>query len=210
MMLLNGNTNRIWNFWCGRYPGKIGMLLSPSYYRRIPLDKWMPFALDNGAYSAWRDNKKWDESAWIEMLQHVKMSGLRPMWAAVPDAVGDRGRTLENWDKYNGEIKRFGWPLAFCAQDGMGVEDVPRDANVIFVGGTDRWKLPNLSVWTKHFPRVHCARINGVKKIEACERLGCESVDGTAWFREPSRPDRIPALGRYLDGHRVHGDDFFL
>lgn len=78
--------------------------------------------------------------------------------------------------------------------------------SVTFVGGTDEWKLPNLSMWTENFPRVHCGRVNPVRVIEYCERLGCESVDGTGWFRDPKRQDKIPALKKFIEGKRLFCD----
>jgi hypothetical protein len=202
MMLICGQVNRIWHYWSGRYPGSVGVLISPDYGKKVPIDKWMPFVLDNGAFTSWRDKKPWDVSQWREMLKWVRMTQLHPLWAAVPDVVADRRATLANWEKYSGEIKALGWPTAFCVQDGMTIKDLPNDADVVFVGGTDGWKFPNLEVWTKNFPRVHCARVNAPHMIEACERLGCESVDGTGWFREPSRSDKVPTLERFIEGFR--------
>lgn len=202
MMLLCGQVNRVWHYWSGAYPGSVGVLLSPSYANRVPIDKWMPYVLDNGAFAAWRDKKPWDAEAWRGLLQHAKITGLKPLWAAVPDVVADREATIANWSVYSPEIKRLGWNTAFCVQDGMTPDDVPNDADVVFVGGSDAFKFPSLRMWTTHFPRVHCARVNAPEMIEACERLGCESVDGTGWFREPSRPDKVPALERFIEGHR--------
>ncbi len=202
MMILCGQSNRIWHYWSGKYPGSVGVLIGPSYGKKVPIDKWMPFALDNDAFTAWRDKKAWDYRAWVDMLQWVRLFRLKPMWAAVPDVVADREATLENWIKYASTIQRLGWPTAFCVQDGMTPDDVPHDADVVFVGGSDSWKFPNLPMWTTHFPRVHCARVNSPEMIEACDRLGCESVDGTGWFREPSRPDKVPAIERFIEGHR--------
>lgn len=201
-MLIMGQSNRVWHYWAGRYPGSVGVLIGPSYGLKVPIDRWMPFALDNDAFTCWRDKKPWDADGWREMLQRVRLTALKPMWAAVPDVVADREATLDNWPVYSPVLKSLGWPTAFCVQDGMTPDDVPADADVIFVGGSDRWKFPNLRIWTSHFPRVHCARVNAPEMIEACERLGCESVDGTGWFREPSRPDKVPALERFIEGHR--------
>lgn len=202
MKLLCGQSNRVWHYWAGRYPGSVGLLIGPAYFRKVPLDPWMPFALDNDAYTAWRDGLPWDEYAWIAMLDRIRSNGKRPLWAAVPDVVGNREATLRNWPLYYGHIKARGWPMAFCVQDGMTPEDVPDEADVVFVGGTDDWKFRNLPRWTNAFRRVHCARVNAPEMIERCEQLGCESVDGTGWFREPSRDDKVPALERFIEGHR--------
>jgi hypothetical protein len=135
-------------------------------------------------------------------LKWIRMTSLTPLWAAVPDVVANRKGTLDNWKRYAAEILTLGWPAAFCVQDGMTPGDVPADADVVFVGGSDRWKFPNLKMWTSNFPRVHCARVNAPQMIESCEQLGCESVDGTGWFRDPSRPDKVPMLERFIEGHR--------
>ncbi len=208
-MLIMGQSNRIWHYWCGRYPGSVGVLIAPSYGTKVPIDKWMPFALDNDAYTAWRDKKPWDEDAWFKMLSAVRMTCLQPLWVAVPDVVGDRQSTLNSW-AYYACLVPDGWPKAFCVQDGMTPADVPMSASVVFVGGTDGWKFPNLAMWTENFPRVHCARVNAPEMFEACERLGCESVDGTGWFREPSRDDKVPALERFIEGHRSHAAELKL
>lgn len=201
-MLICGQSNRIWHYWAGAYPGSVGILVGPSYFKKVPVDKWMPFALDNDAFKAWRDGTPWDLDAWRTMLRWFRMTGQKPLWAAVPDVVANREATIENWKQYSGEVLALGWPIAFCVQDGMTPDDVPKNADVVFVGGSDRWKFPNLEMWTNNFPRVHCARVNAPEMFEACERLGCESIDGTGWFRDPSRQDKIPALQRFIEGQR--------
>lgn len=210
MMLIVGQSNRIWHYWAGRYPGSVGVLIGPSYGKRVPIDPWMPFCLDNDAFTAWRDKKPWDVDAWRSMLQWVRMTRQKPMWAAVPDVVANREATIENWKRYAQEIQQLGWSTAFCVQNGMTPEDVPSDADVVFVGGSDGWKLPNLPMWTSSFPRVHCARVTSQKSLEACERLGCESVDGTGWFRAADREDHVPMLKRFIEGHRSHKEQFEL
>src|SRR3974390_2514811 len=168
MMLLCGQSNRIWHYWSGKYPGSVGVLIAPSYEKKVPKDKWMPFALDNGAFVSWRDKHPWNAEAWMTMLRGISMAGIAPLWGAVPDVVANRDATIANWPKYRDEIKLRGWPTAFCVQDGMTPSDVPNDADLVFVGGSDCWKYPNLSMWTQNFPRVHCARVNAPEMIEAC------------------------------------------
>jgi len=202
MMLICGQVNRVWHYWAGKYPDSVGVLISPSYGKKVPVDKWMPFVLDNDAFTCWRDNRPWDFEAWRQMLCWIAMTGLKPIWAAVPDVVANREATMTNWPIYRDEIKSRNWDTAFCVQDGMTPGDVPDDADVVFVGGSDGWKFPSLPMWCSSFPRVHCARVNAPEMIEACERLGCESVDGTGWFRDPSRPDKLPMIERFIEGHR--------
>lgn len=203
MMIIMGQSNRIWHYFAGRYPGSVGVLTAPSYGTKVPIDPWMPFVLDNDAFTCWRDKKPWIESAWVEFIRRVRMTGLKPLWAAVPDVVGNREATIANWPKYSPLIKRIGWKVAFCVQDGMTELDVSSDADIVFVGGTDDWKFPNLARWTGSFKRVHCARVNAPEMIERCDELGCESVDGTGFFRDPSRPDKLPFIKRFIEGHRT-------
>lgn len=202
MMILCGQSNRAWHYWAGKYPGSVGLLIGPSYRNKVPVDAWMPYALDNDAFSAWKHKKPWDFEAWKSMLGWARLLGKPPLWVLIPDAVGDRETTLKNWETYSPALHRIDWPLAFAVQDGMTPDDVPAKAAVVFVGGTDGWKFPNLKMWTEHFPRVHCARVTSQQMLEACEREGCESVDGTGWFREPSRSDHLPMLERFIEGHR--------
>ena len=210
MMILCGNSNRIWHYLAGRYPGAVGLLVGPSYVSKVPIqDDWMPFALDNDAYLAWRDKTLWNVVAWREMIARVRQQHLTPLWAIVPDVLGDRKATLKNWQQYSPEIHGLGWKAGFAVQDGMTVNDVPTCADVVFVGGTDGWKFPNLPIWTERFPHVHCGRVNSPEMFESCERLGCKSIDGTGWFREPSRKDKLPAIRRFIEGYR-NGTPKFL
>lgn len=207
MILYSGQSNRVWHYWAGlheagKHPHGVGVMLAPSYFRKVPIDPWMPFVVDNGAFIAWRDGLPWDVWGWREMLKMVKMRGVTPAWAAIPDAVGDKKTTLERWGIHAYEIQLLNWPTAFCVQDGMTPKNVPSDADVVFVGGTDGWKYPNLPLWCEHFARVHCARVNSPEMFERCAELGCESIDGTGWFMDPSRQDKLPALQRFLSGHR--------
>lgn len=205
MRFLCGQSNRVWHWAAGRWPGSVGLLLGPNYYRRIPIDDWMPFALDNDAFAAWVHKKPWSFDAWFSMLERMRLLAPRkPEWVLIPDVVADRKSTLENWRRYAPLVRDYNWQLAMAVQDQMTPDDLdiePRP-DLCFVGGTDGWKFPNLPMWTKHFKRVHCARVNSPQMFERCEELGCESIDGTGWFRDPSRKDKLPAILRFLEGHR--------
>lgn len=197
MMLIMGQSNRIWSYWAGKYPGSVGRLIGPCYGKKVPIDDWMPFVLDNDAYQHFLNKTPFDFDAWRRMMDWVKSTGVDPLWAAVPDVVGNREATLLNWELYSDEIINRGWKAAFVVQDGMTPADIPLEASVVFIGGTDEFKWGTLQMWCDNFPRVHCGRVNPISKIELCEAAGCESVDGTGWFRDPTRPDKLPAIQRY-------------
>lgn len=202
MMMMAGQSNPTFHFAAGKWPGKAGLLLGPSYFKKQALRPWLPYALDNDAFTAWQKKKEWSEPAWLEMLQWARMSAYKPMWALVPDVVTNRQATLENWKRYAPVVDAYGWPKAFAVQDGMTPDDVPESAAIVFVGGSDSFKWRTVKTWAKHFARVHVGRVNNIEKVWLCEDLGVESVDGTGWFKDPSREDKLPALLGWFENWR--------
>jgi hypothetical protein len=104
---------------------------------------------------------------------------------------------------HHSEAGQYGWPLAFAVQDGMTPSDVPGNAEVVFVGGTTKWKWDTAEMWAKSFPRVHVGRVNEVRRLWQCADLGIEPVDGTGWFRDSEDGRRIPQLVGFLEGRRI-------
>jgi len=202
MMVMCGQSNQVWHYWAGKYPGKVGHLFGPKNMAKQTLRKWMPFACDNDAFIAWTNKTPWSESAWIEMLQRVRLFRLEPLWILVPDKVADRDATLDLWKRYSPEVDKFGWKKAIAVQDGMTPDDVPDAADVVFVGGSTEFKWRTVETWTRSFPRVHVGRVNNIARVEQCEDLGVESVDGTGWFQDPTRQDKLIALEHWMSGQR--------
>lgn len=194
-VMLANNTGIRTGYLAGRFPGKIGHLHSPQPKRSPPGPfEFMPYALDNGAFAG---GENWSEVDWLKMLEWAKLSGQRPLWTLVPDVVADRERTIERWHIYAPVARRYGWPLAFAVQDGMTAEDVPPDAELIFVGGSTDWKWQTVASWCKAFQRVHVGRVNVYRRLCECHDLGVESVDGTGWMRGDQRQYR--GLLAYLE-----------
>jgi hypothetical protein len=198
MIVMPANhSSAIFHYWVGKYPGKLGWLIGPTALPKTKLRKWVTFALDNDAFSAFTKNREWDETAWIAMLDRVKLSGMSPRWVLVPDVVADRKATLEKWEKYQPIAVRYGWPLAIAVQDGMTPSDLP-DNCVVFVGGSTSWKWRTLPMWCATGRRIHVGRVNEVEKLFVCERLGVESVDGTGWMQGTDEGRQARALGAWL------------
>lgn len=201
MIVMPANNSSMHLGWlAGRYPGRIGWLLSPGGFRRP--HHWMPYALDNGAYPAFTNGKPWDEDAFMEMVRHVGGQVVMrelpaPRWVLVPDVVADRDATIARWHEWAPQLRAFGLPLAFAVQDGMSRDDVPDDAEVIFVGGTTEWKWRTVWQWCQQFPRVHVGRVNGYRSLWDCHDAGAESCDGTGWFRGDQ--NQLAGLERYLE-----------
>lgn len=197
MMMLLGQTNALWHYAAGRYPGKVGVLLGPSHYSKTLIRPWIPYALDNDAFIHRRD---WSFEAWAGMIRKVRTRPIPPIWALIPDVVGDPAATRRNWDRYKGEAE--GLTRAYAVQPGATPRDVPKDADVVFVGGGTSWRFRTAADWARHFPRVHVGAVNNIGLVWALDDLGIESVDGTGWFRDPSRADKLPALQDWIEGRR--------
>jgi len=198
MLLMPANhSSSLFHYLQGRY-GNLAWLVWPSARRKTKLRPWVPFALDNDAYSAWSKGREWDGQAWYELL--VWAVSYKPLWALVPDKVADRRETLRLWEIYYPLVANAGIPAAFAVQDGMTIEDVPKEAAVVFVGGTTDWKWGTLAAWAQSFPRVHVGRVNEVYRLYECAALGVESVDGTGWFRDGPDGRRIKPMIEWLKG----------
>lgn len=182
----------------GRFPKQLGHLMhsSPGTKHRVKPKPGQIWALDNWAFSAFKSGKAWSEEPFYSYLEEY--SHLNPLWAVVPDCVGDKHKTLELWQKHSPAVAAYGVPLAFAVQDGMTPKDVPKEPTpaVIFVGGTTSWKWKNLTTWTQSFARVHVGRVNSYRLLWICNKAGAESCDGTGWFKHP---DRTNELERYLE-----------
>lgn len=182
------------------FPGRIGLIFSPDSWVN---PRGLPYVLDNGRYSAWNKGKKWDENLYIKLLDRAKCADYSPLWIAVPDYVADADGTFREWDRWNKPLSRLGWPLALVVQDGMTVEQVKSvrpQPEVIFVGGTTKWKWRTLRIWTKQFPRVHVGRVNTSRMLWWVHHSGAESSDGSGWWHKKQRKQLVEYLNRSSRG----------
>lgn len=163
-------------------PTKLGQLWGPIGFKKPK--KGISFALDNDAYTCWTKGLSFDYPAWVNMLNKMRALNETPLWVAVPDVVADRQATLAAWKRFAPVARCYGWPLAFVLQDGMTHRDVPKEASVVFVGGTTSWKWRTIPMWVEYFPRVHVGRCGTSKwKLDRLEEMGVESCDGSGFFR---------------------------
>lgn len=196
MVVMSANNSGVWIGWlAGRFPGSIGHLYSPGG-QRGPYP-FIPYALDNGAYGVHLNGGEWEPTAWEALLDWAHVQSYAPQWVLVPDVVGSRCGTLKAWVNFYPTAKRYGWPIAFAVQDGMSKSDAPKQADIIFVGGSTQWKWATLPVWCAHFPRVHVGRVNTFRRLVQCERAGAESADGTGFTR--GGPERLDDLVRFME-----------
>lgn len=201
MMVMPTNNSSMHLGWLvGKYDGLglLGWLLSPAGWRTP--HRWMPYACDNDRYAAAVKRKLWDELAYelfLCELANVILMGRPPLWLLVPDVPFDREGTLAEWKKWAPRLKEYGVPLAFAVQDGMTQRDVPSDADVIFVGGSTKWKWRTLLQWCKDNEDVHVGRVNSYGLLWKAMEAGAKSCDGTGWFR--GNQEQLAGLELFLE-----------
>lgn len=176
------------------------MLTHKSGNRPVPGAR---YAIDNGRVvlddkSRPTTDPAWSETRWRTHLEEC--STLAIDWAVVPDIVGDAAATLDLWRRYRPIISALEIPAAFVMQD--GAHDVPDDADLGFIGGSDAYKLgPDAARLTSRLlsrgTPVHMGRVNSRRRLSLARDIGCASVDGTYLAYGPDA--NLPKLLAWLD-----------
>lgn len=146
-----------------------------------------PYALDNGAWSAYTQGRRFDDRAFVVALRRL---GRDADWAVLPDIVAGGYASLDlslHWMRH--VLDECGRAL-LAVQDGMTEADVEGflgERVGIFVGGSTSWKLSTMPKWGNLGRRVGCwvhvGRVNTARRIAACAGAGVLSFDGTSATR---------------------------
>lgn len=190
MVMPSNNTGKVVKELFKNYPGKVALLLNPHCIR--PQQFQFRYAIDNAAFSKFR------EDLYFKILNRSK-EYQKPIFIVAPDVVGCHDRTLALWHYYFPKLKPYKYPVAFVAQDGCELQDVPDEADWIFIGGNDPWKMDSIHKFIGSRP-VHVGRVNGIGRLKYCESLGVASIDGTGWMR--ARDKKFYDLLDYFKGER--------
>lgn len=159
---------------------EVGQLLTPL--TRFTLqDPQRPWAIDNGAFSAF------NERAFRALLERESHHRENCIFVCAPDVVGSARRTLELFSHWRPLLKD--WPVALVCQDGQ--EDLPipwSDLAAVFIGGTTAWKVCTAAAAcikaAKAFGKwAHVGRVNDPARFAYFEELGADSIDGTGVSR---------------------------
>lgn len=177
--------------------GELGCITTPDQGNVTFPDEWDVIA-DNGCYvspKAAAAGRVWSEAGWWSWLLDQPRS---VRFAVCPDVFHPDGSpchepTLERWREWAPKMRRHGFTPAFVLQVGCSTyEQVPDDAEVLFIGGTDPYKLNaypfsgQVGAITRQANEdgrwVHMGRVNSGKRFRAARAMGgvgCDSVDGT-------------------------------
>jgi hypothetical protein len=157
----------------------------------------MPWAADNGRFSAPQD---YTDAGYLAWLARMPLESC--LFATAPDVVGDAAATIELSGPMLPRIRQLGYPVAFVAQDGLETLAPPWDAfDVLFVGGTTDWKLsPEAAAIVREAKArgkwVHMGRVNSKRRMVYAESIGCDSADGTMLRFDPNRD--VQAWARHV------------
>lgn len=192
MVMPAQNAKGIVHYYAGKFPGSVGWIMSPDGWRVPP--KYMPYALDNGAY------KHFNPDAFRSLLRKAQFCDHKPLFVVLPDVVADSAATLELWHQWKDEVQSYGYRLAFACQNGQEPENVPAEAYACFIGGDTRWKLNNAGRFKGVRRWLHIGRVNTARRLAWAYRVGADSVDGTGYFRGDR--SQVKALCHFIENRR--------
>jgi len=143
-----------------------------------------PYALDNGAWTAFQQGRQFDEAAFTRALRDM---GRDADWTVIPDIVAGGLASLEMSLRWMRRVLDESPRALIAVQDGMSADDVagfigPRVG--VFIGGSTAWKLETLPQWSTlardKGAWCHVGRVNSARRISACIAAGATSFDGTS------------------------------
>lgn len=146
-------------------------------------DEGMPYAIDNGAWTAFSKGLPWDEDRFRRV---VETHGARADFVVVPDIVTGGLASLKFTERWLPKLEHLALRL-IAVQDGMAPWDVAPFLGRgigLFVGGSTEWKWASLPHWGFLARRtgsyLHVGRVNTTRRILECIRVGAHSFDGSS------------------------------
>lgn len=144
-----------------------------------------PYAIDNGAWTAFQSGRPWDERAFLEVVRKL---GAAADWVVAPDIVEGGPASLERSLAWLPRLLDLCPRVLIAVQDGTVATDVERSLGPrvgLFVGGSTAWKeRSTLEVWGPLARSLGCwlhvGRVNSQRRIAICQEAGATSFDGTS------------------------------
>lgn len=165
-------------------------------------DEGFPYALDNGAWSAYANGRPFDFRAFEKALAK---KGADADWTVLPDIVAGGPASLEVSLRWMRRVLDSSPRALLAVQDGMSVEDVRPFVGGrvgIFVGGSTGWKLRTLDAWGRLSKDVGCwfhvGRVNSIRRITSCAIAGATSFDGTSATRYAKTLPKLDGARRQM------------
>lgn len=165
----------------------------------------LPYAIDNGAWSAFNQGKPFDAHKFRKILAWSATQEISPDWVVLPDIVAGGLESLEFSMCWLDEVSEYTTRPLLAVQDGMTpqhAEPLMREGMGIFLGGSTEWKLATMPMWGE-FCRgryyYHVARVNSAKRIHYAASCGADSFDGTSVCQFPVTLGRLDRARKQLN-----------
>lgn len=174
-------------------------MLTPAGGRRVGLlNRGQVWAADNGCSA---HPERFDLSRYLDWLVSLAEHRVTCLFATAPDVPGDWAATWRRSEPVLPRLREHGYRAAIVVQDGCTQLPPAEDWDVLFVGGTTRWKLTagydlvaaakRLGKWT------HMGRCNSFARLRQAHAGGYDSADGTCLRFNP--PQYVGEIARWLD-----------
>ena len=168
----------------------IGVMLTPASKGDVlgaaRRSSW--WAADTGCFTRPEAYSDVGYLSWLEVLAPARATCL---FATAPDVVGDWQATWQRAAPVLPAIRGLGFLASVVAQDGMVMLPPLEMWDVLFVGGTTRWKLSESGGYRmarmalEQGKRLHLGRVNSWVRIRAAAQAGYHSSDGSALSYNP-------------------------
>lgn len=167
-----------------------GLLYSPTYGIIPRQCEDFLFALDNGAFSAYRGRVPWDETRFYRYVQRIENTNITPAFVVIPDIVAGGKESLDLSVSHIQKLPST-WKKYLPVQDGMKECDLTPNITEyidgIFVGGIVTWKWRTAGMWCKLAHdfgfNCHIGRVNTEREILSAYHIDADSVDGSSASR---------------------------
>lgn len=165
-----------------------------------------PYALENGAFTAYNQGIPFDETAFENALT---LLGRDADFVVVPDIVGEGERSLAFSMEWLPRVLDATQVALIPVQNGIEprhVESLIGPRVGIFVGGDDKarggWKERTTPAWAalarRHGAWCHVGRVNTARRIAICTTAGATSFDGTSVAKFPKTLPLVDRAARQI------------
>jgi len=193
-----------------------GWIVSPKWVDNLISDfnkknEIRPILLDNGAFTAWKLNKKIPCIEHIELqkkcYQKIIANNIKINGIIIPDTVGDGKDTLKKIEVFQ-QYKYYDNTIAFaCIQENMNIDVFLNICNKntfgIFIGGKSKeWKYYIIKqIKEKKFNgKIHFGRASTDLDLYICSKNKIDSFDNSTYMNGLNRknlPLYIERLKKY-------------
>ncbi len=161
-----------------------------------------PYALDNGAWTAFQRREPFDVAAFERA---VGVLGAGADFVVLPDIVAGGRASLDFSMSWIERLRGIA-PLLLAVQDGMSETDIRSLISHeigVFVGGSTEWKCSTVMQWgalcRERGAYLHVGRVNSAKRISLCISAGADSCDGSSATRFSVHAEPLAAAARQMD-----------